>query len=395
MLTNTRDLLHVETDNNNNLIINFSQYFGYECVAKLTSWDKGVSWSGVTESEDQTIEVLSEMGVPFVAICGTKDAAPWLASFPEGIQEKLVEYESKYRGTLYALLWCISRSKHARELFETNPLLVWLVLKTAQLEQWDTRYVMSLFSRKRTEILLACKLGESRAVLKLILKLKLGYFSQYEFDLIKAYDWKSVSNYLSHLPFLDGNLLKFLQRYPDLKTSRLIQKFGSGWRWKDFDMIFEDTLNMAADLGVRDIITRISSCKDIHQLTNLHDKLAAEINEQNCKELPLLEYNEPPVEGTSFIIPITNNHDLHEEGKAQHHCVASYHARIFRGEYYVYKILKPERATLGIKLIKGCGYTIDQIYLKYNREVTAATRESVMVWFNNAVIANKKVQHAL
>lgn len=129
----------------------------------------------------------------------------------------------------------------------------------------------------------------------------------------------------------------------------------------------------------------------MHQLTNLHDKLAVKINEQKCQSIPLLEYCEPPIEGTSRIIPITNNHELHKEGKTQHHCIASYHARIFRGEYYAYKVLGPERATLGLKLIKGSGYSIDQLHLKYNKQVSVATLESVKAWFNDAVMGNKKV----
>jgi len=386
MVSNTRDLSHVESDYNDNLIINFSQLLGYECIVKITPWHQGISWSGASEAEPQTIAELTEMGMPFAAICGEEGATSWLATFPEGLQKRLVEYEFKYRGTVYALLWCISRSTYARELFESNPLLVWLLLKTAQAEQWDTHYVLNLFSYKRTKIFLACRLSESKAALKLITKVKFSHFSQREFEVIKAYDWRDASKSLSHLPFLDNRLLKFLQHYPYMKASKLIQNFRSEWNWREFNMIFKDTLNMADNLGIRDIIFRISLCKDINQLTNLHDKLAVEINEQNCKEVPLLEYKKPPVEGTQLIVPIMNNHDLYEEGKTQHHCIASYHARIFHGEYYVYKILEPERATLGIKLIRGGGYSIDQIYLKYNGIVSTATRESVIAWFHDSII---------
>ncbi|UZE94445.1 PcfJ domain-containing protein [Alkalimarinus alittae] len=390
MVNNTRDLLQVEVDNNNSLVINFSQYFGYECVVTITSWAKGISWSGVADTEDQRMSALSDLGVPFATLNGTEDAAPWLSTFPEGLQDELVAYESKYRGTLYPLLWCISRSVYARELFESTPQLVWLVLKTAHLKHWDSSYVLSLFSAKRTDIISACGLGDSKAVLKLILKLKFNYFSDYEYELMTTYDWASDARHLSHLPYLDSHILELLQRFPDLKSSKLIQKYGEGWSWKEFDMIFEDTLNMAAELGIRNITRRISICKDMHQLTNLHDKLAEVINEKSCEKLPLLTYSEPPIAGTPHIIPITNNHDLHREGKAQHHCIASYHARIFRGEYYAYKVLEPERATLGLKLVCGRSYSIDQVHLKYNKRVSGVTLESIKAWFNGAVISNKR-----
>ena len=393
MLTNTRDLLHVETDNNNNLIINFSQYLGYGCKVKITSWKDGISWTDVTEAGIQTIADIHELGVPFVCICKADSAAPWLATFPDGLQEKLVEYESHYRGTVYALLWCISRSKPARELFETDPLLVWLVLKTAKTKCWDIGYLMNLFTCKRTRILFSCELGESKSILKIIRKLKLLFFCHRDFELIRASNWSNVSKNLSHLPFIDRRLLQLLEHYPNLETSKLIQKFGSGWCWKDFNIKFKDTLNMAADLGHRDIMARINSCKGIPQLTNIHDKLAAEINDKTWEDLPLVEYCKPPINGTSFIVPITNNHDLHWEGREQSHCVASYHSQIFQEEYYVYKILQPERATLGLKATRDGRYLIDQINLKCNAKVNAATLELVMVWFNSAITDYKKISN--
>lgn len=62
MVNNTRDLLQVEVDNNNRLIINFTQHFGYECVVTITSWAKGISWSGVADTEDQRMSALSDLG---------------------------------------------------------------------------------------------------------------------------------------------------------------------------------------------------------------------------------------------------------------------------------------------------------------------------------------------
>ena len=128
------------------LVINLSQYFGYDCIIEISPWDKGITWTGIAAADIQTITDISELGVPFVAICKIEEANTWLASFPEGAQEKLVDYESKYRGTLYVLLWFISRSQYARELFESNPLLVWLLLKTAQSQCWNIEFIFVLFS---------------------------------------------------------------------------------------------------------------------------------------------------------------------------------------------------------------------------------------------------------
>jgi hypothetical protein len=74
------------------------------------------------------------------------------------------------------------------------------------------------------------------------------------------------------------------------------------------------------------------------------------------------------------------------EGKVQHHCIFAYHDRIARGEYFSYQILEPKRATLGLNKTVAGGYTIDQIYLKYNGIVSDVTREFVMAWLNFSII---------
>lgn len=148
---------------------------------------------------------------------------------------------------------------------------------------------------------------------------------------------------------------------------------------------------MSDDLEIADIMTRIRSCKYMTQLTNLHDRLVSAVNDKALQGMPLIEYGEPPIRETPIIVPITNNRDLHMEGKIQHHCIFVYHNRIARGEYFAYQILEPERATLGLNKTVAGGYLIDQIYLKYNGIVSDATRELVKVWLNSSIDECKMV----
>jgi hypothetical protein len=348
MLSDRKVLLHGGSNESNDLILNLSQYFGYDCVIEISSWDKGITWTGIAGVKIQTIADISELGVPFVAICNAEEANLWLATFPEGLQEKLIEYELKYRGTLYVFLWFISRSQYARELFETSPLLVWIIIKTAKSQCWDMLLIFNIFSCKRTKILEVCGFYGSKAVLNLIQKLTLKQFKQHDFELITEYDWHNLSKYLTHLPSIDGQLLKFFKKYPELETSKLIQKISAECDWHDFEMTLKDTLRMSDDLEIADIMTRIRSCKDMTQLTNLHDRLVSAVNDKALQGMPLIEYGEPPIRETPIIVPITNNRDLHMEGKVQHHCISIYHDKIARKEYYAYQILEPERATLGL-----------------------------------------------
>ncbi|MDQ6955264.1 MAG: PcfJ domain-containing protein [Mariprofundaceae bacterium] len=83
-----------------------------------------------------------------------------------------------------------------------------------------------------------------------------------------------------------------------------------------------------------------------------------------------------PIPGTESIQPIQSYRQLVAEGRRQQHCVLSYHTRIMSGNYAVYRMLEPERATIGSY---GC-YILDQVKLHRNRTPSAETRELIRQW---------------
>ena len=62
------------------------------------------------------------------------------------------------------------------------------------------------------------------------------------------------------------------------------------------------------------------------------------------------EFPKAPIKGVrGSIEPLMSAADLEREGKRQEHCVAVYISRVVAGTWYVYKVLHPERATLGLR----------------------------------------------
>jgi len=51
---------------------------------------------------------------------------------------------------------------------------------------------------------------------------------------------------------------------------------------------------------------------------------------------------------TDDILAITSEAELDKEGRAQNNCVGGYAFVVKTGGYYVYRVLKPQRATLAI-----------------------------------------------
>jgi len=101
-------------------------------------------------------------------------------------------------------------------------------------------------------------------------------------------------------------------------------------------------------------------------------------------------YPEPPIQGNNYIVPITSKGSLFNEAVSQHHCVKIFHKEILEGSYYVYKILIPERATLGLRITSGQKPQIDQLVLERNKNVSAETELIVESLLNNHSIEERK-----
>lgn len=88
----------------------------------------------------------------------------------------------------------------------------------------------------------------------------------------------------------------------------------------------------------------------------------------------------PPVVGSATIVPLRSAEALVQEGRDQHNCVASYAASVVAGEVYLYRVLKPERATLSLVHWPGGGWQIGELLRAGNQPVSAATTRTVRAW---------------
>jgi hypothetical protein len=88
--------------------------------------------------------------------------------------------------------------------------------------------------------------------------------------------------------------------------------------------------------------------------------------------------------GDADIVPITTIKELLEEGAVMHNCVGSYAEKVKSGECYIYRVLRPERATLEIS-DSGDMHHINQLKLVRNGEPSAETWAKVRYWFASAI----------
>lgn len=156
---------------------------------------------------------------------------------------------------------------------------------------------------------------------------------------------------LSHLQRLNAGAIR-IATDPDLlahATPTLVEEISNQ---RDEDRrpraayLLQDSVNMFRVLSPTG--RKFPPVRRIWNLSGLHDALIDDLNRARLMNADVA-FPPPPVEGTETIVPITSAHDLVEEGRAQHNCVAAYVDRVaIQQRVYIYRILWPERCTLSL-----------------------------------------------
>ncbi|MCW0470853.1 PcfJ domain-containing protein [Vibrio chagasii] len=82
--------------------------------------------------------------------------------------------------------------------------------------------------------------------------------------------------------------------------------------------------------------------------------------------------------GNDNIHPIVDYFDLEKRGHRQKHCIGVYHNRIMSDRYVVFRMMKPQRLTIGLRRVpsKAFPFEIDQICGKRNAPPTEGSSPS-------------------
>jgi hypothetical protein len=243
--------------------------------------------------------------------------------------------------------------------------------------------VFELFYKKRIDYLKIYGLPESKAVLKFLNKYDVQNFNEREFRVIKQFLSIHDIHYISRISHVRLELIRFLIEEPDWIHAGFIKNLEPINSITALRTYIRDTLAMGHQLLINDVEKRLQGCSSVTNIYKLHDQFIEKINEKTFSERQNMVYASSKLEETKTIVQISNYKDLLLEGKAMHHCIVSYHGRIIGEQYFVFKILEPERATLGLHYKNG-KLAIDQIRLSYNTQPSDATKEAVYWWLQNA-----------
>ena len=306
----------------------------------------------------------------------------WLETLPacyREITDNFPEYQ-------YQMLWLAANTYEAAQLLELRPVILALICMKYSV---DNQKALELSRLGQKKILAKLGLDSSKATLKFIDKLELHYNVGDELDhivrILEPLQRRGLK--FKHYSKVGYTALCLDQVHPFLTGSRLgIAMVEEGRLNSPSKMaMFQDAILLGQDLEIDDPLRSITSQNSFAMFEQLHDRWTEQ------RQMRRLEGNRPmdmdipypvPLLGNENIQPITDYFDLENEGIEQKHCIGVYHNRIMSDRYVVFRLMKPQRLTIGLRRVpsKAFPFEIYQICGKRNAPPTEAARQVIHDW---------------
>lgn len=319
----------------------------------------------------------------------------------------------------WPLLGFALASRECLELAESHPALAFLLANSRRLRGRyragipageRTRFLRDVARARRRDILSWLGFPPTGSMLRLLRKVAPGGLSLEALQLLRDFPLApDAERTLRHLPRFGGGLIQIavrrrLWRHVGPQLAREAAEEVEEW---DIFHFVRDVLDMAESLGCEGDIGVIPSRA---VLVRLHDQLRAEHDARRRRNLraaaerpvepppavapaPVVapapkrparvhvrppEPTEPPPEG---VVRLQTLEALCEEGAEMDNCVASYERRVAKGDLLIYRVLRPERATLALRWNASRGaWVIDQMKGPGNRRIRPETRRWIRDW---------------
>jgi hypothetical protein len=376
------------------LHVNLLSVIGIHSTLIMGSWNHrsgGINLSLVT---DDGIEHYDPFNAPyfqisdFLNVCAAK---PYL----DQILAEVMQMLKSYRADSFGMLMLLSQHQYLTKFCGNYSTLFWLLFRQAKAERWNTAQFLNVCSQGESAMLLACHLPANPIALELLAKITANNFAQHQYDWIQrlftALDCTNLNAIRADLP---DHLIQFLLRHPELQHMKLIQHLEQSdyhellrttraiQRLADEQKI--DTVNVTKQVLESDSIPALKSLENRLSAANasrlLHDyekMLGSATGASNC-------FPSPPLADSKNIVAITSASELLAESKALKHDLITFAEGICAGNYYAYKILKPERGTLLLYLFKsadgGIMPVIKSVITYSGQEADITTIKQINEW---------------
>ncbi len=190
---------------------------------------------------------------------------------------------------------------------------------------------------------------------------------------------------LAHLPRIVSDQVRILAFPPLLRRVTPVLLHELIAEEVPFDIAHElaDLVRLEALLELpadRPVFHSLRALRDEHnRLAGIHRHV---LKGTDLKSL-LAPFPDPPIPGTADIVPLMNPYELISEGEQCHNCVASYINSVKSGINYIYRVLKPGRATLCLESRVG-QWGLSELSAPCNENPSYAIKSAVKKWLEAA-----------
>ncbi|MCP4982637.1 MAG: hypothetical protein GY935_19340 [Gammaproteobacteria bacterium] len=342
-----------------------------------------------------------------------KNSHQFFSDIPPEIREQIRSFKF---GQCAMLRW-LARYPEARDLCYTNPKLLWLLTTAIFDSSVDEDELPQLLRKRQVEILARIFKPCSPSALRILHKVDLisGDLREAR-TIIRALKKSYFRKTVAHLPSISTIVLRTLYDHPDLVLPSVARLLTEEFRNPDCNPrllslhvvdTVRDIRRMAEVLGIENSDQAIERCRSLEALSRLRDRWVERVNcrqglwldgiQDDCsQDLELLSryeqervelertaghkiFSEPPFPDSEEVKAIRSVSELIIESRIQENCVHTYAKTIVNGEVYLYKVLKPHRATF--ELVKtNNGWEPGQLKLSRNRIPGPEVERVIIDW---------------
>ena len=295
-----------------------------------------------------------------------------------------------FRWRQFVLLRMIKDFPKIIELCQSNPLLALIMADTIVEKGIPVRDGCLWAFKKRKEIIAFAGGLASESMVRVIGKIRFNAYTEAACrEAKKLIRDRAILRLAKTVRTIPGEVLTIWNARMDFifwLASSNCEVFDSS-RCKDVVRLWNDSKSLGNSLGIENATRIITRCKSISCLKKLHDRWSARLNarvsqQQIQRFIDIYGTNafpSPPIPSIDEVVPITTFEELAEEGRVMHNCVLSYAERVMDGKCYIYRVLKPERATLEIQGENG-KYLPAQLRTVSNGQPSNETKDAVAKW---------------
>ena len=324
------------------------------------------------------------------------------ADLPSNVAQAL----ERFSGYQWKLLLLIHRHSPAIDLVQSSPALAWCLANCDVFRPVYQRpaveWAKSLVGEKQTRILDWLGFPGTDSTVKLLRKLGPSCIDPASMRMLynTLRDNESGTKMLRHQSRINAGVHRLCcyRRLADVAAPSLVYEAANDPEEEDASPradLLGDTLSLWETVDRTGSPPAFTS---LRRIQTVHDGLVAKYQRNLTAERPTPQrvrrkrrspqrkraktaFPPPPVPESRDIIAICSKSELEKESEAQHNCVGTYYTRIQeQGDIFIYKVLRPQRATLALLRRPDGTWRRGELAASHNRSVGAATRIAVDYW---------------